>query len=76
MKEPLTPSTPLRHPQIPSDIALVGTPKESPVWTSVSSKDIGEALRQLDIDLSEEVTGDIVLMVHLLANLNQVVGRV
>lgn len=76
MRELLTPSTPLGHPQFPSDTAAVGTPKQTLVRTSVSSKDLGEALRQLVIDLSEEVTGDIVLMEHLLADLNQVVGRV
>ena len=76
MRELLTPSTPLCHPQFPSDTAPVGTPKQTPVRTTISSHDLGEALRQLVIDLSEEVTGDIVLMEHLLEDLNQVVSRV
>ena len=74
MRELLTPSTSLRYPQFPPDTAPVCTPKQTPVPTSVSSKDLGEALRQLVIDLSEEVTEDIVLVEHLLADLNQVVG--
>ena len=76
MRELLAPSTPLRHPQCPSATTQVGTPNQTPVRTIVLSKDLGEALRQVVIDLSKEVTGDMILMEHLLADLNQVVGRV
>lgn len=41
---------------------------------AVRAKDLGEALRQLVIDLSKEVICDPVLMDHLVANLNQVLG--
>ena len=54
----------------------VPTPHPTPAKKAVRAKDLGEALRQLVIDLSEEVTGDPALMDHLVADLNQVLGRI
>ena len=71
MREFFIPSVPLCHPQFPFDIAPIATPKQTPVRTSVLSKDLGEALRQLVIDLFEEVRGDIVLMEHFFVDLIQ-----
>ncbi|KAG0597314.1 hypothetical protein M758_UG327600, partial [Ceratodon purpureus] len=39
-------------------------------------KDVANTLRQLVVDLSQDVAGDPVLMDHLVAELNQVVGRI
>lgn len=62
--------TPVGTPVV-CDIAPIGTLKQTLVRTNVLSKDLGEALRQLVIDLSKEIMGDIVLMEHLLADLNK-----
>lgn len=52
------------------------TPKPTPAKKSVPVKDVANTLRQLVIDLSQDVSGDPVLMDHLVAELNQVVGRI
>lgn len=52
------------------------TPKPTPAKKSGPVKDVANTLRQLVVDLSQDVAGDPVLMDHLVAELNQVVGRI
>lgn len=53
----------------------IPAPRPTPTRRAVPANDLGKAIRQLVIDLSEEVTGDTVLMDHLVADLNHVLGR-
>lgn len=57
MRQLLTPYKSHLHPQFLCDTTLVGNPKQTPVWTSVSSNDLGVALRQLIKDLLKKSWG-------------------
>lgn len=64
-------------PYSPSrDSSPVATPVQTPARTAVTTNDLSESLVQLVITLSNEVYGERLLMEHLVADLNQVVGRV
>ena len=76
MKQLLAPSTPQHHPPFSANTTPILTPKRTPLRNSVPAKDLSNSLRQLVIDLSEEVMGDVVLIEHVLADLNQVIGRI
>lgn len=54
----------------------VSEPKQTPVKRNSAVPDVAESLRQLIVSLHDEVTGNPVLMEHLVADLNQVVGRI
>lgn len=59
----------------PPQTEAVPTPGRTPARKSAVARDIGERLRQLVAELSIEVIGSHVLKEHLLAELNQLIGR-
>lgn len=52
------------------------TPNQTPATKTDLANDLTKTIRELAIDLSEEVIRNIVLIENLVGDLNQVVGRI